>query len=71
MLDFSEINEIIKFLVEKENDETITAFLKEHSDFKVEALESPLLHEKKKHGLQFLPDTAYGAGFYVCKLIKG
>ena len=25
-------------------------------------------HEKKKFGLQFLPDTAYGAGFYVCRL---
>ena len=51
-----------------ENDDTVTEFLKMHPDFEVEALESPLCHDKKKHGLQFLPDTAYGAGFYVCKL---
>ena len=51
-----------------ENDDTVTEFLKTHPDFEVEALESPLCHDKKKHGLQFLPDTAYGAGFYVCKL---
>ena len=51
-----------------ENDETVTAFLKAHPEFVVEELESPLTHDKKKHGLQFLPDVAYGAGFYVCKL---
>lgn len=51
-----------------ENDETVEAFLKTHPEFTVEGLESPLTHEKKKYGLQFLPDTAYGAGFYVCKL---
>ena len=51
-----------------ENDETVEAFLKTHPEFRVEGLESPLTHEKKKYGLQFLPDTAYGAGFYVCKL---
>ena len=51
-----------------ENDETVAAFLKNHPDFEVEGLESPLCHDKKKHGLQFLPDKAYGAGFYVCKL---
>ena len=51
-----------------ENDDTVTEFLKAHPDFETEALESPLCHDKKKHGLQFLPDTAYGAGFYVCAL---
>ena len=51
-----------------ENDNTISAFLKTHPDFAVVELESPLSHDKKKFGLQFLPDTAYGAGFYVCKL---
>ena len=51
-----------------ENDETVAAFLKTHPEFTVQDLESPLAHEKKKYGLQFLPDTAYGAGFYVCKL---
>ena len=53
-----------------ENDKTVEEFLKAHPNFKVEGLESPLSHDKKKYGLQFLPDAAYGAGFYVCKLIK-
>ena len=57
-------------LFECENDKTVENFLKNHADFSVEKLESPLSHEKKKYGLQFLPDTAYGAGFYVCKLRK-
>ena len=51
-----------------ENDDTVAAFLKTHPDFTAEELTSPLSHDKKKFGLQFLPDTAYGAGFYVCKL---
>ena len=55
-------------LFECENDNTVTEFLKAHSDFEVEKIDSPLCHEKKKHGLQFLPDTAYGAGFYVCRM---
>jgi 16S rRNA (cytosine967-C5)-methyltransferase len=53
---------------EEENDVQIGAFLKNHPDFVVETIESPLSHDRKKYGLQFLPDTAYGAGFYVCKL---
>lgn len=57
-------------LFECENDKTVERFLKSHADFSAEKLESPLSHEKKKYGLQFLPDTAYGAGFYVCKLRK-
>ena len=57
-------------LFECENDKTVERFLKNHADFSAESLESPLSHEKKKYGLQFLPDTAYGAGFYVCKLRK-
>ncbi len=55
-------------LFEEENDAVVRAFLETHRDFQAEALESPLAHDKKKYGLQFLPDTAYGAGFYVCKL---
>ena len=46
------------------------AFLKAHPEFSAVELDSPLAHDKKKYGLQFLPDTAYGAGFYVCKLVK-
>ena len=57
-------------LFECENDKTIAEFLKTHSDYEVEQIDSPLAHDKKKYGLQFLPDTAYGAGFYVCKLIR-
>ena len=53
-----------------ENDETVAKFLETHKEFCAEEIESPLAHDKKKYGLQFLPDTAYGAGFYVCKLRK-
>ena len=55
-------------LFEKENDGIVEAFLQKHPEFSVEKIESPLVHERKKYGLQFLPDTAYGAGFYVCKM---
>ena len=57
-------------LFECENDKTVESFLKNHPEYEVEKIDSPLAHEKKKYGLQFLPDTAYGAGFYVCKLIR-
>ena len=57
-------------LFECENDRVVAAFLKSHPEFSAEELTSPLAHDKKKYGLQFLPDTAYGAGFYVCKLVK-
>ncbi|MBQ7769725.1 MAG: methyltransferase domain-containing protein [Clostridia bacterium] len=57
-------------LFQCENDETVEAFLKNHPEFTVETLQSPLSHDCKKYGLQFLPDTAYGAGFYISKLIK-
>ena len=57
-------------LFECENDKTVAEFLKTHPDYEVEQIDSPLAHDKKKYGLQFLPDTAYGAGFYVCKLIR-
>ena len=57
-------------LFECENDKVVKAFLKAHPAYRVEAIDSPLAHEKKAFGLQFLPDTAYGAGFYVCKLVR-
>ena len=50
--------------------ESVAEFLKTHAGFEVEKLQSPLAHDKKRYGLQFLPDTAYGAGFYVSKLTK-
>ncbi len=55
-------------LFECENDRIVGAFLKDHPEYEAETIDSPLSHDKKKFGLQFLPDTAYGAGFYVCKL---
>ena len=55
-------------LFECENDYIVETFLKTHPDYEVENIESPLVNEKKRYGLQFLPDTAYGAGFYVCKM---
>ena len=57
-------------LFERENDEIVSAFLKSHPEYSVVAIESPLSHDKKQYGLQFLPDTAYGAGFYVCAMKK-
>ena len=57
-------------LFESENDKIIAEFLKSHPDYEQAELKSPLEHDKKKYGLQFLPDTAYGAGFYVCKLVR-
>ena len=57
-------------LFERENDKIVNAFLKAHPDYEKAEIDSPLPHEKKNYGLQFLPDTAYGAGFYVCKLIR-
>jgi 16S rRNA (cytosine967-C5)-methyltransferase len=57
-------------IFEEENDNTVAEFLKTHAEFEVEKLQSPLAHDKKRYGLQFLPDTAYGAGFYIAKLIR-
>ncbi|MBQ8284063.1 MAG: methyltransferase domain-containing protein [Clostridia bacterium] len=57
-------------LFESENDKTVEKFLKTHQEYELEKIDSPLSHVKKKYGLQFLPDTAYGAGFYVAKLRK-
>ncbi len=58
-------------LFESENDKIVEGFLKNHPEFTVEEIDSPLPYDRKKYGLQFLPDTAYGAGFYVAKLTKG
>ena len=57
-------------LLREENDGIVGAFLREHSDFSREEITSPLSYDKTEFGLQFLPDTAFGAGFYVCKLRK-
>ncbi len=57
-------------LFERENDGVVEEFLKRNPAFSAVEIDSPLAHDKKKYGLQFLPDTAYGAGFYVCKMQK-
>ena len=54
-----------------ENDDIVGAFLKDNPEFSLQRMNSPLPHENKQFGLQFLPDTAYGAGFYICKMVKG
>ena len=55
-------------LFQSENDEIVGEFLSGHSEFTIEKLDSPLAHDCKKYGLQFLPDKAFGAGFYIAKM---
>ena len=55
-------------ILKAENDDMVGAFLVKHGEFTVEEITSPLPFERTAYGLQFLPDTAFGAGFYVCKL---
>lgn len=55
-------------ILREENDAIVEQFLKSNSEFTCEQIDSPLAHEKAAHGLQFLPDEAFGAGFYVSKL---
>ena len=57
-------------LFDSENDKIVEGFLKSNPDYTVEKIDSTLCHDKKKYGLQFLPDTAEGAGFYVCKMVR-
>lgn len=51
-----------------ENDGAVSAFIKEHPNFGIEKLTSPLAHEETPFGIAFLPDKAFGAGFYVAKM---
>lgn len=55
-------------IFEEENDTIVGEFLQNNPQFTVEKIDSPLGHDVKKYGLQFLPDVAFGAGFYVCKM---
>ncbi len=57
-------------ILREENDGIVKKFLRDHHAFSVENVSSPLPHEKTECGLQFLPDRAFGAGFYVCKMRK-
>ncbi len=57
-------------LLREENDGIVEEFLHGHTEFEAVLAECPLAHERTQYGLQFLPDTAFGAGFYVCKMRK-
>lgn len=52
----------------EENDAIVLEFLSGHREYELCAAESPLDHVRTKCGIQFLPDTAYGAGFYIAKM---
>ncbi len=51
-----------------ENDGVVGEFLKGNGGFSAEEVSSPLAHERTEYGIQFLPDRAFGAGFYLAKL---
>ena len=55
-------------LFRAENDGVVEAFLAENADFAVCEVQSPLPHEPMRCGIQFLPDAAFGAGFYIAKM---
>lgn len=55
-------------ILREENDGVVEQFLKENPVFCAEEADCPLDYKKTRFGLQFLPDAAYGAGFYVSKL---
>lgn len=55
-------------ILERENGGVVSAFLESHPAFSPQPCTSPLPHEREGFGLQFLPDVAFGAGFYVAKL---
>lgn len=57
-------------IFDDENDKIIEKFLANNTDFIVENIKSPLQNLKTKYGLQFLPNLSFGAGFYICKLIR-
>ncbi|MCD8201725.1 MAG: hypothetical protein LUD47_06660 [Clostridia bacterium] len=54
----------------EEGDGVVGEFLRTTPGFVAEKISSPLVSERTKYGLQFLPDISLGAGFYVAKLVK-
>ncbi|MBO4989945.1 MAG: hypothetical protein J6D37_06395 [Clostridia bacterium] len=56
-------------LLREENDDIVRTLIEE--GWTADEIDSPLPHEKKEYGLQFLPDKAFGAGFYVARLRHG
>lgn len=57
-------------ILREENDCIVEEFLSENPAFEAVEADCPLPHERTAFGLQFLPDTAFGAGFYVAKMRK-
>lgn len=53
-----------------ENEDVCGKFLKYHPDFEESEITSPLAFEKMKRGICFLPDTSFGAGFFICKFVR-
>ena len=56
-------------VLEEENDKIVQTLIDE--GWVADPIDSPLPHETKRYGLQFLPDAAFGAGFYVARLRHG
>ncbi|MBR2337187.1 MAG: methyltransferase domain-containing protein [Clostridia bacterium] len=53
-----------------ENEDICGKFLKLNPDFEEVEISSPLAHERMQRGIGFLPDTSFGAGFFICKFIR-
>ena len=60
----------IKQVVKDENIGVVLKFLKDNTNFTAEKIDSKLNGLKLDVGIQFLPDTSMGAGFYFAKLRK-
>lgn len=57
-------------LLKEENDFIVGKFLKAHGEFESVDITGPLDLLRTEYGVQLLPDTAFGAGFYLSKLRK-
>lgn len=55
-------------ILQEENDGIVSKFTEGNPNFTCEMPDSPMSHEKMSYGIQFLPDRAFGAGFYIAKL---
>ncbi|MCD8205516.1 MAG: hypothetical protein LUD29_02750 [Clostridia bacterium] len=57
-------------ILPEENEDVAKWFLENSPEFEAEKISSPLCNAAAGPGLQFLPDEAYGAGFFVAKFIR-
>ena len=53
-----------------EKEDICGKILKFNPDFEEAEITSPLPYEKMKRGIGFLPDTSFGAGFFICKFVR-